>query len=242
MSNDIAEKDFELLKASELWTRPEPGPRQTGLSRNDIATAALQIADSEGIAALSMRRLADVLNVGTMTLYSYVQNKDELLLLLSDAVMQKAIIPKSKLTGDWRESLVKIASHTRKVFQKHSWVFDLQDDTGPGPNSIKHYDNSLQTIMHLDLSLTEKTDILATVYNYIFGFCAAERHALKKHSKSDCIHKYLDELFDSGDYPALAQTCKEHGLDKVFSEVERAKKDPERFERNLKRMLDGFDY
>jgi len=240
MSNDI--KDFELLKASELWTRPEPGARQTGLSRNDIATTALKIADTEGITALSMRRLADALNVGTMTLYSYVQNKEELLLLLGDAIMQKAIVSQSKLSDDWREALVEIASHTRKIFQKHSWVFDIQDDTGPGPNSIKHYDNSLQTIMHLDISLAEKIDILASVYNYIFGFCAAERHVLKKHAKSDCIHNYFELLFDSGDYPALAQVCEENGLDKVFSEVERSKKDPMRFERNLKRMLDGFDY
>ena len=234
--------DEELLHASELWTRPEPDSRQTQLSRNEIANKALMLADEYGIDSLSMRTLADALGVGTMTLYSYIRNKDELLLLLSDVVMQKAIVSKDKQGVDWRESLIKIATRTRKVFGDHPWFFDIQDDSGPGPNSIKHYDHTLQVIMHLDISLAQKADILATVYNHIFGYCAADRHVVKKGVRATCIHDYIISLVDSGGYPALREICKTNGVDGAFDEIQKAKHDPKRFERNLRTLLEGYAY
>lgn len=236
------DQDHELVQASELWTRPEPDARQTQLSRIEIANKAMELADSDGIDALSMRRLAESLNVGTMTLYSYVRNKDELLLLLSDAVMQKTIIAKDKLGDDWREALIKIACRAKKVFGAHPWFFDIQDDNGPGPNSIKHYDHTLQAIMHLDITLAQKADILATVYNHIFGYCAADRHVSKKGPSAECFNEYIASLIGSGQYPAIEQICSNKGVHGAFEEIQKAKHDPKRFERNLRQLLDGFDY
>lgn len=240
--NKVDERQDELVQASELFSRTEPDARSTQLTRNQIAKTALSLADSDGIEALSMRRLSEALDVGTMTLYSYIRNKDELLMLLSDEVMRKSILQKNRLSSDWKESLVLIAGHTRKVFRRHPWVLDIQDDNGPSPNSIKHYDRSLQAIAHLDISLSEKADILAALYNHIFGYCAAERHANKSNIKSSCIHEYLERLIGSGDYPALEQICEDNGIQAVFSEMNRVKQDPKRFERNLVRLLNGFDY
>ena len=86
----------------DIWTRPEPGSRKPRFSRDDIAQAALRIADTEGFDALSMRRLAAELDAGTMTLYHYVQTKDELLTLVNDAVMGELLIPADELPTDWR--------------------------------------------------------------------------------------------------------------------------------------------
>ncbi len=75
------------LAAFDVWTRPGPGSRKPLFSRDEIAAAAVKIADEEGFDALSMRRLAAELDAGTMTLYHYVKTKDELLSLVSDRLM-----------------------------------------------------------------------------------------------------------------------------------------------------------
>src|SRR5262249_61127857 len=80
--------------------RPEPGPRRPRFSREEIASAALQIADEEGFAAVSMRRVAAQLGAGTMTLYHYVQSKDDLVALMDDALMAEVLVPEVELPLD----------------------------------------------------------------------------------------------------------------------------------------------
>src|SRR5882757_1698577 len=85
-----------------IWFRQEPASRRPAHTRADIARAALEIADSQGFDAVSMRRVADRLGAGTMTLYHYVRNKDELFALMSDAVMAEVVVPDGELADDWR--------------------------------------------------------------------------------------------------------------------------------------------
>ena len=72
---------------ARVWTRTEPTGRQPRFTRDQIAAAAIRIADAEGADALSMRRIASELDAGTMTLYHYIRTKDELLALVGDAIM-----------------------------------------------------------------------------------------------------------------------------------------------------------
>ena len=95
-----------------IWTRPEPAGRAARLGRDDIARAALAIADREGFAAVSMRRLAREVGVGTMSLYHYLRTKDDLLELMDDAVMGELLVPAEELPDDWREALTAIAETT----------------------------------------------------------------------------------------------------------------------------------
>ena len=79
-----------------------------------IASAAVRIADNEGLDALSMRRLASELGSGTMTLYHYVWTKDELFALVVDAVMGEVAFPKSTaLPTEWRDAITLIACRSR---------------------------------------------------------------------------------------------------------------------------------
>ena len=80
-----------------VWFRQEPASRRPAHTRADIARAAIEIADSEGFDAVSMRRVAQRLGAGTMTLYHYVRNKDELITLMSDAVMAEVVVPEGEL-------------------------------------------------------------------------------------------------------------------------------------------------
>ena len=133
-----------------IWFREEPAARRPSHSRADIARAALEIADSEGFEAVSMRRVAQRLGAGTMTLYHYVRNKDELITLMSDAIMGEILVPEGELADDWRTALTQIATRTRDVFADHRWIFERMGDGRPGPNGMRHFEQSLAAVSSLD--------------------------------------------------------------------------------------------
>ena len=87
-----------------IWARPEPGARRARFTREQIAEAALAVADKDGFDAVSMRRVASELGAGTMTLYHYVQTKDELVALMDNAIMGELLVPDDELSTDWREA------------------------------------------------------------------------------------------------------------------------------------------
>src|SRR4030095_7141009 len=88
-----------------IWVRPAPGERKPAHTRERIAAVALQIADAEGVDAVTMRRVAAELGAGTMTLYHYVRNKRELTALMDDAIMGELLVPEDELAEGWREGL-----------------------------------------------------------------------------------------------------------------------------------------
>src|SRR3954452_23863804 len=75
-----------------IWLRQEPSAARSAHTRSEIAAAALQLADAEGFEAVSMRRVAQALGAGTMTLYNYVRTKYELLALMDDAIMGEVLV------------------------------------------------------------------------------------------------------------------------------------------------------
>ena len=83
-----------------------------------------------------MRRVAESLGAGTMTLYHYVRNKDELVTLMIDAVMGEVLVPDGELPADWREAMSKIARRSRDAFRRHRWMLDEVGEAGGGPNVI----------------------------------------------------------------------------------------------------------
>jgi hypothetical protein len=156
MQAEAIELLSDRLSALDLWTRVPPGERRTLITREELAAAAVRIADTEGFAALSMRRLASEVGVGTMTLYHYVRNKDELLTLVFDAAMGEVTLPNDEtLPRDWRPALVVIARRTRQVLTRHPWMFDIADDPPIGPNSVRHVAQTLEALSHLRLPLAE---------------------------------------------------------------------------------------
>src|SRR5258707_13855189 len=101
------------------------------LSREKIAAAALGIADREGFEAVSMRRVAQELKVGTMSLYYYVKTKDDLVAVMDDALMSEALLP--SLPKDWERGMMEIARRTHAVFVRHPWALVSMLSAPPGP-------------------------------------------------------------------------------------------------------------
>ncbi len=241
---EVLQRAAEHVQALELWTRPGPRTRRPRFTREEIAATAIRIADAEGFAAVSMRRLAAELDAGTMTLYHYVRTKDELLTLLTDAVMGEVVVPDHhQFPAHWRDAITLVAQRTRAALQRHPWILDITDDPPIGPNSVRHFDQSLQTVSSLDLPLEAKFDIVLGVDEYVFGYCLHDRNNLQPESSATDrdMMKYVEHLVTTGDYPQIAALVEEFGLEPAWEKIGAQHRDPDRFVRNLDRFLDGIE-
>ena len=143
------------------------------LSRAEIVDAAIAIADAEGADAVSMRRIAQVLKAGTMSLYWHVANKDHLLDLMIDALMAEVVIP--ELSGDWRADLQASARNNRAMLLRHLWVMDFVGGLPPlGPNTLLGMERLLAIFDGTDLDPGTTMDILGTVQTYVMGAALRE--------------------------------------------------------------------
>jgi AcrR family transcriptional regulator len=228
-----------------IWARPEPGSRRPRFSREQIASVALAIADSEGFEAVSMRRVAAELGAGTMSLYHYIRGKDDLIALMDDAFMGESLIPDEELPDDWREALAAIARRTREVFLRHPWALhSLQGEAAGqgapiGPNGMRHFEQSLAALEHAPLDTGGKLDLLAIVDDYVFGHVLrAGELGLRREADQDEVAAAVEfglQQLRSGRYPHLEALSRDPAAASITEEG-RAE---ERFERGLQVLLSG---
>jgi AcrR family transcriptional regulator len=128
------------VKISELGN---PGPEgRTQLTRERVLSAAIELADREGIESITMRKLAQELGVEAMSLYTHVRNKDDLLSGLADVVVGQ--IPIGADGGDWRASLRQMVLAARAVMLRHPWAPRVVEaQAGPGPGVLRYIDTFL---------------------------------------------------------------------------------------------------
>jgi AcrR family transcriptional regulator len=231
------------LDALDVWTRVEPPRRRPRLNREEIAATAVRIVDTEGLEALSMRRLAAELDAGTMTLYYYLRTKDELMALVHDAVMAELVLPPDeRLSGDWRAAVTVIARRSRDALRRHPWMFDIANDPAVGPNTVRHFEQSLQAVAGLDADFVTKLDVITAVDEYVFGFCLRERQTFHEDAASgDDMRRYVEDLTATGDFPELAKLVDREGPGPLWAQLSAHTHDPARFDRNLARLLDGIE-
>jgi AcrR family transcriptional regulator len=219
-----------------IWARPEPGQRRPRYTREQIAAAALAIADSEGFDAVSMRRVAAELGSGTMTLYYYVRTKDDLVALMDDAIMGSVLLP--ELPGGWRAALTAIARNTRTVMVRHPWAVTALQNARQGPNAMLHFEQTLAALAGTSLGPTAKFELLAIVDDFVHGHALRVGEA-RTAAGTDAAQAFAREQLRSGRYPET---------EKVFGSMEPADwerfagwmSDEERFNRGLAALLDGL--
>ncbi|THV26999.1 TetR/AcrR family transcriptional regulator [Glycomyces paridis] len=163
------------VRSSELlWrafepqhTRPGPKPR---LTVEQIVTAAIALADRDGLGALNMRNVAAELDVGTMSLYRYVPGKGELLDLMVDAVNAPDGDEPDTAGMDWREVLEYLASSTLTFYAAHPWILEVnQKRPVLGPQSLRGLDFALAAFDDHDLSDREAILIITAVFGTVTG-------------------------------------------------------------------------
>lgn len=226
-----------------IWFRQEPASRRPAHTRSDIARVALEIADSEGFDAVSMRKVAQRLGAGTMTLYHYVRNKSELVALMSDAVMAMVVVPEGELSDDWRTALTQIANRSHAAFSSHHWVFSRMSDDGvPGPNGMRHFEQSLQAVAGLGLDREETFEVIGQIDDYVFGYSLREvqEREEQEHGWSPEVVDFFRREVATGDYPRISQFFGDD-FEATFEQAMEFMADETRFDRGLARLLDGIE-
>lgn len=168
------------------------------LSREKIAAAAIAIADAEGYASLSMRRIARKLGVATMSLYYYVKTKADLIAAMDDALMAEVLLP--SLPKGWRAALLAIATRTRDALVRHPWALYSMLSAPPGVNAMRHMEQCFEALTETNLTSKEKLTLLAIVDDFVFGY------ALREAVKDERIDlDFAKTQLATGAFPRLAE-------------------------------------
>jgi len=209
-----------------------------------IAQIAIRIADQEGFEALSMRRIAEELDAGTMTLYHYVRTKEDLVDLMDDALMGEILLAPGELGRDWIASLAAIARATYRVFARHPWALSALRGARFSPNSLRHVEQSMAAVEHAPFDVAGKLDLLGIVDDYVFGhvFRTGEVRAdFADHVPSGALMAFIAEQLGTGQYPHL--TALREGNETpaaTWGRVARLMTNEQRFERGLGALLEGL--
>jgi AcrR family transcriptional regulator len=167
------EEAHEQRKAGHVQRHRERGTppprRDRGLSRTEIVSTAMTVADAEGPDAISMRRIARELGAGAMSLYWHVGSKEELLDLMLEAIEAEIEVPAP--SGDWRTDLGTFAYRIRAAMSRHRWAIDFIGSRPPsGPHDARNLERLLGLFDGLALDDVRLTmDILGTVATYVMG-------------------------------------------------------------------------
>ena len=105
-----------------------------------------------------------------MTLYHYVATKDELLALVSDAIMGEILIPPEELPQGWRAGMREIARRTRDALVRHRWVAEMPHNADEGPNGARHAEQTLAVMFQTGLDRAECLELCMLVDDYVFGY------------------------------------------------------------------------
>jgi len=235
--------------AGPIWARPEPGARRPRHTRDEIAAAALAIADREGFDAVSMRRLARELGAGTMSLYHYLRTKDDLIALMDDALMGELLVPDDELPAGWREALTAIALRTRDAWARHPWAIEAMRGVGMGPNGMKHVEQSLAAVASTGLDPVDQLRAIGMVDDYVIGYCMRDgvvRTAVDGSTGAvsgalDPLLDYVAERLETGEYPYTKALVGDDDMREAWGRFADQAFAADRFEEGLTRLLDGIE-
>jgi AcrR family transcriptional regulator len=173
--SDDAARVLELLWGAS-GPRGRRGPRPA-LSVATIVRSAIELADGDGLEAVTMRRLAEVLGVRPMALYTYVPGKSELLDLMLDAVYRE--MPRSAWPGDdWRARVAAVARDNRALFEAHPWAAAISISRPPlGPGLLAKYEHELSAFAHAGLDDVETDAALTFVLDFVRSSALAAHDA-----------------------------------------------------------------
>ncbi|MGO8888929.1 MAG: TetR/AcrR family transcriptional regulator [Streptosporangiaceae bacterium] len=226
---------------------PLPPRRDRGLSRAEIVSTAMAVADAEGPDAISMRRIARELGAGAMSLYWHVGSKEELLDLMLESIEAEIEVPEP--SGDWRADLAVFAHRTRAAMSRHRWAIDFVGSRPPsGPADARNFERLLGLLDGLALNDARLTmDIFGTVATYVMGAVMREAQELRVQRDQEraeaamteeeirATRERYHEWFEaSGRYPRIVRLM-ESGVDPD----DPATRD-ERFQFGLDCVLDGI--
>jgi len=177
-----------------------------------VLTAALALADREGIESLTMRRLGEVLGVEAMSLYNHVANKEDLLDGMIDAVFAEIELP--AVGSEWKSGMGDRARSLRAALVRHRWAIGLMDSrTSPGPATLRHHDAVIGCSRRAGFTVEMAAHAFSLIDSYVYGFVLQEVALPFDDTEDleDVVEAILPNV-QAGDYPYLAELTVEHVL------------------------------
>ncbi|BBN97716.1 TetR/AcrR family transcriptional regulator [Sporolactobacillus terrae] len=221
------------------------GPKRE-MSLKQIVDTAVSIADKDGLAAVSMNRVAKSLGFTAMSLYRYIPSKDDLIILMQDAISDLSI-PLEKAEHGWREAMEAFVQATIDVYKEHPWFLETPIYGVPmTPNALKVVDWALGGLQHVPLEDSEKMAVILLLSSYARACGILQKdmaRAMQLGSPPDAFSgkgyadtlaslvtperfPYLHSVVASGAYTDENQSSEDAGDDIEFG---------------LKRILDGIE-
>ncbi|WP_019813098.1 TetR/AcrR family transcriptional regulator [Saccharomonospora saliphila] len=170
MTADTGDPEADTRTVRLLW-RAERGARRGPKPTRDLDTivwTAVEIADAHGLDRLSMRAVADRLGIGTMSLYTHVPGKSDLVSLMLDAVLADVAVPGGPSVS-WRERVEWWARRDWALYHRHEWVLQAPADAPPGPNAVRRFDAALSALSGAGLPAGELVATVEAVDAFVRG-------------------------------------------------------------------------
>jgi AcrR family transcriptional regulator len=204
------------------------------LSRERVLRAAIALADTAGIASLTMRKLGEELQVEAMSLYNHVANKDDILDGIVDLVFSEIALPPDRT--EWKSALRQRAISARDALVRHPWAIGLLESrVTPGPATLRHHDAVIGSLRKAGFSIGMSAHAYSVMDSYIYGFALQQTTLAVGMSSqpSEMAESFLRQL-PTNDYPHLAEMITEHAMKPGYNHADE-------FEFGLDLILDSLE-
>jgi len=204
------------------------------LNRERVLEAGVALADREGIAELSMRKLGQEVGVEAMSLYNHVRNKEELLNGMVDIVFSEIDLPAAG--EDWPTAMRRRAISARQALKRHPWAIGLMESRAqPGPATLRHHDSVLRNLREGGMSIETAAHAYSLLDSYIYGFTLNEQSLPFDSSPAKVAEVAGNIMRDmpAGEYPYLTEMAVEHAMKPGYDYGNE-------FEFGLKMIIDGL--
>jgi AcrR family transcriptional regulator len=213
--------------------------KRAPLSRERLLGAAIAVADTGGIAALTIRSLADELGVKPMSLYHHVANKEAIIDGIVDVVFGEIDLPPADADG-WRSALRQRAHSARAVLRRHPWATPLMESRShPGPATLRHHDAVLGTLRRGGFPITLTAHAYSLLDSYVYGFALTEAALpFAPQNVGDATADFLAQ-FPAAEYQHLVEFAENHVLRPGYNYGDEFDFGLELIFDGLERQLDG---
>lgn len=208
--------------------------KRSSLNRAKVLAAAIDLADTIGIEALTIRKLADRLDVGAMTIYHHVPSKEEIIDGMVEIVFAEIERPPADV--DWKTAIRQRCVSARQVLNRHPWAAPLMESRmSPGPANLGHHDAVIGSLRKGGLSLQMTAHAYAILDSFVYGFAFEEATLPASGGEGFAeVAEQIAEHFPAEEFPHLAELTFEHVLQPGYEFGDS-------FEFGLDLIIDGLD-
>jgi AcrR family transcriptional regulator len=186
------------------------------LTRDRVLQSAVAHADADGLDALTMRTLAEMLGVAPMALYRHVASKDDLIDAMVDLVFMEIGVPAGG--GDWRTSMRRRAIAVREALARHPWAVGLMESRRtPGPANLRHHDAVLGRLRAAGFDVQQTAHAYSLLDSYIYGFALTKANLpFDSPERVGDVAGAMLAPFPVNEYPNLVEFLEAHVLQPVY--------------------------